>query len=310
MIDPIVLISGGVVLLLVGVADGAATSVLFARLGRERWRGWLPIVRDAELLRMGQEGAYVAGLLLIPPVSVYALWVKGRALYRIGLRWGWGPALAVLGALVPLVWALLAAVRAGGGELEAAPEPVSPRVSRSREPALGAGPRRQRRASDEAAASGAGPGVRGVPLTGVMPAEQLAPVAPAIPEPMTPDAIPAPSTGAPSRARAIGYELVLSDGSRHPLDATRVIVGRAPRSDSADVQLLSLTDGSGQLSKSHAELMRSGDIWFITDLHSTNGVIASVQGGAPARLAAGACVPVTGEFQLGGVRGMIRPIQA
>ncbi len=306
MIDPLVLVSVGATLLLVGIADGAATSVLFARLGRERWRGWIPFVRDAELLRMGQEGAYVAGLLPIPPVSLYALWVKGRALYRIGLRWGWGPALAILGALVPVVWSILAAVRAGGGTVDAMPAPEPSRVLRSREPAPAAGPRRRRRAVEGASSTGAEPGVRGVPLTGVMPVEQLAPMAPAAPAPMTPDAIPAAETV--NRSRAIGYELVLSDGSHHPLDGRRVIVGRAPRSDSADVQLLALVDGSGQLSKSHAELTRSGDLWFITDLHSTNGVITSVQGGAPARLAAGACVPVVGEFQLGGVRGMIRPI--
>ncbi len=306
MIDPLVLVSVGGTLLLVGIADGAATSVLFARLGRERWRGWIPFVRDAELLRMGQEGAYVAGLLPIPPVSLYALWVKGRALYRIGLRWGWGPALAILGALVPVVWSILAAVRAGGGMVDAMPAPEPSRVLRSREPAPAAGPRRRRRTVEGASSTGAEPGVRGVPLTGVMPVEQLAPMAPAAPAPMTPDAIPAAETV--NRSRAIGYELVLSDGSHHPLDGRRVIVGRAPRSDSADVQLLSLVDGSGQLSKSHAELTRSGDLWFITDLHSTNGVITSVQGAAPARLAAGACVPVVGEFQLGGVRGMIRPI--
>lgn len=304
MIDPVVLIGAGAVLLLVGIADGAAASVLFARLGRERWRGWLPVVRDAELLRMGQEGAYIAGLLLIPPVTLYALWVKGRALYRIGLRWGWGPALAVLGALVPVVWSTLAAVRAGRGGAEPVQVRAAEPRSRERHEPAPEGPLRRRRTPEDAVA--AGPGVHGVPLTGAMPAEQATPALPEIPVPLTPDAIPA-AASTPTRSRR--YELMLADGSRHALDAQRIIVGRAPRSDSPDIQLLPLVDGSGQLSKSHAELLRSGDIWFITDLHSTNGVITSVQGGAPTRLAPGACVPVVGEFQLGGLRGVIRPLE-
>lgn len=286
-----------VAVLAVAVWQGAATSVLFARSGRERWRGWLPIVREIELFRWGRQPPYAVALLFIPLVSIYALVLYALALRRIGRRWGLPAGFAVLGALLPPVWATIVAVRSagvdgagddvdgttGGGLIAArtgkpsrvpkpAREPKPPRVRKPR-PAKPARPAKVKKASPPAP----------TPRSPFAPPEQTAPVA--------------------------GYDLLVFGGPRIPLTADRAVFGRSPRSEDPRTQLVPLTDPSATMSGSHAEIFLVEDQWFVTDLGSRAGVIVheSDERSPHRRANAGETVPVTGEMRAGAVRLLIRP---
>ena len=60
------------------------------------------------------------------------------------------------------------------------------------------------------------------------------------------------------------FTLGLLEGERVSLHESTCIIGR---DDSADIQL-----DSPFVSRQHAEIMAEGGYWYITDLHSTNGV--------------------------------------
>ncbi|WP_150953130.1 DUF5684 domain-containing protein [Microbacterium testaceum] len=78
-----------------------------------------------------------------------------------------------------------------------------------------------------------------------------------------------------TRRKRIPWALVPPSGTPVDLTSTTVILGRRPGPDSAypDAQLVAITDETRTVSKTHARLELRGDTWFVTDLHSTNGVL-------------------------------------
>lgn len=78
-----------------------------------------------------------------------------------------------------------------------------------------------------------------------------------------------------TRRKRIPWALVPPSGTPIDLTSTVVILGRRPGADSAypDAQLVPISDETRTVSKTHARLELRGDTWFVTDLHSTNGVL-------------------------------------
>ena len=128
--------------------------------------------------------------------------------------------------------------------------------------------------------------------------------------PAVPSAAPGPAvpSAAPASAEPTQYEIIVRGGDRYPLPGDRVIVGRAPTGTERDTLYLALPDQTRTLSKRHAELRRAGDLWFVQDLGSTNGVAVSIGGTSPVRIPPGKRVQLTGPFRLGEVDVHIRPI--
>ncbi|TDN90602.1 DUF5684 domain-containing protein [Microbacterium sp. BK668] len=78
-----------------------------------------------------------------------------------------------------------------------------------------------------------------------------------------------------ARRKRTAWTLVDPSGTRIPLTAEVVLIGRRPSADPdhPDAQLVSLDDDTRTVSKTHARLELRDDKWYITDLESTNGVL-------------------------------------
>ncbi|MFJ4037336.1 DUF5684 domain-containing protein [Microbacterium sp. NPDC090007] len=78
-----------------------------------------------------------------------------------------------------------------------------------------------------------------------------------------------------TRRKRIPWALVPPSGGPIDLMSSVVILGRRPGPDAAfpDAQLVSISDDTRTVSKTHARLELRGDTWYVTDLHSTNGVL-------------------------------------
>uniref|UniRef100_UPI0028AC30F0 DUF5684 domain-containing protein n=1 Tax=Microbacterium sp. TaxID=51671 RepID=UPI0028AC30F0 len=87
-----------------------ALSKLFARLGEEGWKGWIPVLNEATILTLGGKPAWNAVLLFIPIVQLYGLYVKIVAVHRINRRFDRGAGLTVLAVLLPPAWATVLVV--------------------------------------------------------------------------------------------------------------------------------------------------------------------------------------------------------
>lgn len=126
-------IVGGVGLL-IGIAVyvwyALALSRLFPRIDGEGWKGWVPVLNEAEILARGGVPAWSVVFYFIPLVQLYGLYLKVVATHRINRRFGRGAGMTVLAILLPPVWAT---VLAWG----AAPYPEGDRLD-----ALQPGPRR------------------------------------------------------------------------------------------------------------------------------------------------------------------------
>lgn len=84
-----------------------ALSQLFPKLGAEGWKGWVPVLNEMVILERGGVPAWNVVFYFIPFVSIYGLYVKAMAMYRIGLSFGRGAGMVFLGILLPPVWASL-----------------------------------------------------------------------------------------------------------------------------------------------------------------------------------------------------------
>ncbi|KJL19350.1 DUF5684 domain-containing protein [Microbacterium foliorum] len=113
-----------------------ALSKLFARLGVEGWKGWVPILNEATILTLGGKPAWNVVFYFIPIVQIYGLIVKIQAVHGINGRFGRGAGSTVLAVLLPPVWA---SILAWG----APPYPEGDRLA-----ALQPGPRRQGQPQD------------------------------------------------------------------------------------------------------------------------------------------------------------------
>ena len=149
-----------VVALIVGLAlffwYAAALSRVFARRGVEPWRAWVPVLNEAEILRLGGLPAWTVVFFFIPIVNIYAVVLHATAAYRVSRTFRRGGGATALAVLVPPVWAtVLASTR----------EPASPDAAAHASAHTSAG-------AEEAGAAG----VVGIaPAPGTAPAPGIAP---------------------------------------------------------------------------------------------------------------------------------------
>lgn len=101
--------------------------------------------------------------------------------------------------------------------------------------------------------------------------------------------------------RRTAWQLVTPDGGAVPLTSDVVIIGRLPGADPRHprAQLVPVDDRTRTISKTHALLELRSDVWHITDLHSTNGVVLTGFMGAEIELEPGSDAPAGERFLLG-----------
>lgn len=80
-------------------------SRVFAGVGGEPWRAWIPLLNEAEVFRLGRQDPVRAVLLLVPGVNVYGLVLKARAAHRLGEPSGRGAGTTALALVFPPAWA-------------------------------------------------------------------------------------------------------------------------------------------------------------------------------------------------------------
>ena len=99
--------------LLVGLAVyvwyALALSRLFPRIDGEGWKGWVPVLNEAEILARGGVPAWSVVFYFIPLVQLYGIYLKVVATHRINRRFGRGAGMTVLAILLPPVWATILA---------------------------------------------------------------------------------------------------------------------------------------------------------------------------------------------------------
>lgn len=102
--------------LLIGIAGyiwyASALSRLFPRIDGEGWKGWVPILNEAEILARGGVPAWSVVFYFIPLVQIYGLYLKVVATHRINKRFGRSAGMTVLAILLPPVWATVLALGA------------------------------------------------------------------------------------------------------------------------------------------------------------------------------------------------------
>lgn len=79
--------------------------------------------------------------------------------------------------------------------------------------------------------------------------------------------------------RETRWGLELPDGEVLELIGHDVVVGRRPEATGGH-EVLKINDATRTLSKSHVRMRRSGEVWTVEDLHSTNGVALIDETGA------------------------------
>ncbi|WP_010202225.1 DUF5684 domain-containing protein [Salinibacterium sp. PAMC 21357] len=104
-----------------------------------------------------------------------------------------------------------------------------------------------------------------------------------------------------NRKPIIHWNLVTSTGQRLPLASDNVVLGRKPTAADGGTPL-PVPDSTKTLSRVHARLTRTDDLWTITDLNATNGVVVIDASGVETELASGASAPIALSFILGELR--------
>ncbi|QAY62166.1 FHA domain-containing protein [Xylanimonas allomyrinae] len=103
-------LSGGTIVvfalaIVVGIVwGGLAHAAVFSKMGLPSWKGWVPVVREIEVLRAGGLNPMLLLLGLVPFLGMPAVAVVLiMAFHRIGARFGQGVGFTVLYAFLPLV---------------------------------------------------------------------------------------------------------------------------------------------------------------------------------------------------------------
>lgn len=110
----------------------AALAALFSKMGAPKWKAWVPVVSQMEVLeRVGRPTWHVVIVLFVP---LYGLWVWALALHRINESFGRGAGYTALGVLVPPVWASL--LGWGSDQPDFEPQRMYPTMA----PSMGRGP--------------------------------------------------------------------------------------------------------------------------------------------------------------------------
>jgi hypothetical protein len=295
--------------------------------GAESWRAWVPLLNDAEVLRLGRIDPVKATLLLVPVVAIYGIVLRAVAAHRVNARFGHGAGSTVLAVLLPPVWAM---VLAGAVLLpedtdpsdedddEVGPPPVASPVaplalvpgSPPPPPAAGAwAPPPLVAPSPAAPVSVAAPAAPApAPIVVVAPpasAPVAAPPAASAPATAAAASVPAAPTASTARGTA-AWELVLPSGEVLAMTARTIVLGRNPQMRRGEAQYVTVTDPARTVSKEHAQLQWSGEGWTISDLGSVNGVAVVDAQGVEHPVPADAAVPVGGVFLLGEARLQVR----
>lgn len=300
-------------------------SRVLAAHGAPTWRAWVPVLREAELFRLGGVDPVKVALLLVPFVAVYGLVLRVTAVHRIGAGYGRGAGMTALGAVLPPVWATVladarpipAGVDATAGDPAA---PVLPQAGKAAASRVSASPSAPVDAAPAPIMHVPAPPAPAPPAPApVPPAPAPAPAPPAsapASAPAAPAAVPPASAPAPladdvdERTHVVGgvreWELVLSDGTAVGLVAEIVVLGRRPFSPDESTQAVAVPDHTRTVSKQHARLTWSGDEWTITDLGSTNGVSLLTADGGEQEIESSTPVPLGGAFLLGEYRLELR----
>lgn len=102
-----------------------------------------------------------------------------------------------------------------------------------------------------------------------------------------------------ARRKRTEWAILTGGGEPIPLGSEVVLLGRRPSADPAfpTAQLVSIHDGT--VSKTHARLELRGDVWFITDLDSTNGVVFATVLGTEVEAMPGEATEAGDRFLLG-----------
>ncbi|MFG6503488.1 FHA domain-containing protein [Microbacterium sp. P05] len=341
-----------VVVLIVGAAWHIWYALGLARVlqshGVEPWRAWVPLLNDAEILRMGRIDPVKAALLLVPLVAVYGVVLRAIAAHRVNIGVGRGAGATVLAVLLPPVWAMVIAgaepIATGAAaddddEADEAPLALSAGGVRAVPALAPAGPPAVAPIAPGAAWAPAAAPVAAPPAplpeppviaSPVIQAPVIAspvitaapltppPAAPVV-EPVTPDVADATSYRRRSREDPIddetsivrgprSWELVLPSGEALAVTARTIVLGRKPLLRRGEAQYVTVDDDTRTVSKEHAQLQWSGEGWLITDLGSVNGIALLDPQGVAQQVAPGASVPVDGEFLLGDARLSVRRV--
>lgn len=91
-----------VVVILVYVWTSLALAALFRKCGVEGWKGWVPILNQITLLRIGGLSGWLYLLVFVPPGLLI---VSVIAYYRISRAFGFGVGMTILAAVALPVWA-------------------------------------------------------------------------------------------------------------------------------------------------------------------------------------------------------------
>lgn len=174
-----------------------ALSALFRKAGEEGWKGWVPYLNSAVLLRLGGFSPWLILLILIPglgAVVVYVLYVV--AAHRINAAFGYGGGMTVLAALVPVVWASVLGFGTAQWISAPAPGPLRSSEPAARPAPVGdvedgaAGGYDSASASASPTASTAPPSAPPAPAPPLAPITSVPGVRPAPPPPAPPAAAP------------------------------------------------------------------------------------------------------------------------
>lgn len=100
----------GLLSLAIGVAlyvwTALALAAMFRKMGEEPWKGWVPLLNQATVLRWGGFNPWLVLLVLVPFVGPLALWVLLTiAAHRLNPGFGYGTEMTVLAAVLFVVWA-------------------------------------------------------------------------------------------------------------------------------------------------------------------------------------------------------------
>lgn len=146
-----------------------ALSKLFPRFGSEGWRGWVPVLNEAEILHIGGYSRLLALLVFVPGGSVVVVIFRVLSAIKMGRRLGKPDWLVVLAVVLPPLWATLlgsgdARPAAPGSVAVPIPVPGQGGAGAYGQPGAGAAPGAAGGASN--GASAAGQSIPGQPMTG------------------------------------------------------------------------------------------------------------------------------------------------
>lgn len=115
-----------------------ALSAMFRKMGEEAWKGWVPVLNTATVLKWGGFSPWLVLLSFVPVVQIVVFVLLVISAHRINPGFGYGAGMTVLAALLFVVWASIlgfgparwlgarATARPAGAPGVSRPEPPEP----------------------------------------------------------------------------------------------------------------------------------------------------------------------------------------